>query len=56
MPQSTELDPTAATELRHHLLGASKDLERLQRLVTDASPTQPRHFNDALGIWSAPCC
>jgi hypothetical protein len=43
------LDARAATELQDHLLIASNDLDRLQRLVNDASDTLLGHFNGAVG-------
>jgi hypothetical protein len=43
------LDPLAAAELQDHLLIASNDLDRLQRLINDASDTLLGHFNGAVG-------
>ena len=45
----TVLDPMAATELQDNLLIASNDLDRLQRLINDASDTLLGHFNGAVG-------
>lgn len=43
------LDPLAATDLQDHLLVASNDLDRLQRLLNDASDTLLGHFYGATG-------
>ena len=43
------LDPMAATDLQDHLLVASNDLDRLQRLLNDASDTLLGHFYGATG-------
>ncbi len=39
----------AATELQDHLLIATNDLDRLQRLLTDASQALVTHFHAAAG-------
>ena len=41
------LTPLAAADLQDHLLAASNDLERLQRLLDDASHTLLGHFRGA---------
>ena len=41
------LDPLAAADLQDHLLIASNDLDRLQRLLDDASYTLLGHFKGA---------
>ena len=41
------LDPMAAADLQDHLLVASNDLDRLQRLLDDASYTLTGHFKGA---------
>jgi hypothetical protein len=43
----TGLDPMAAADLQDHLLVASNDLDRLQRLLDDASYTLTGHFKGA---------
>jgi hypothetical protein len=43
------LDPMAAADLQDHLLVASNDLDRLQRLLNDASDTLMGHFYGATG-------
>ena len=43
------LDPMAAADLQDHLLVASNDLDRLQRLLNDASDTLLGHFYGATG-------
>ena len=43
------LDPLAATDLQDHLMVASNDLDRLQRLLNDASDTLLGHFYGATG-------
>ena len=43
------LDPLAATDMQDHLLVASNDLDRLQRLLNDASDTLLGHFYGATG-------
>lgn len=48
-PPAQALDPLAAAELQDHLLIASNDLDRLQRLINDASDTLLGHFNGAVG-------
>lgn len=46
---ATSLDPLAATDLQDHLMVASNDLDRLQRLLNDASDTLLGHFYGATG-------
>lgn len=43
------LDPLAAADMQDHLLVASNDLDRLQRLLNDASDTLLGHFYGATG-------
>jgi len=43
------LDPLAATDLQDHLMMASNDLDRLQRLLNDTSDTLLGHFYGATG-------
>ena len=43
------LDPLAAAALQDHLLIASNDLDRLQRLLSDAGDTLLGHFQGASG-------
>jgi hypothetical protein len=43
----TGLDPMAAADLQDHLLVASNDLDRLQRLLDDASYTLIGHYKGA---------
>ncbi len=50
-PQShtaaTALPPLLATDLQDHLMVANNDLERLQRLLTDACDTLMSHYHGA---------
>ena len=46
-PGPPALSVLAATELQDHLLVANNDLERLQRLLDDASQALMRHFTYA---------
>ena len=43
------IDPMGAADLQDHLLVASNDLDRLQRLLNDASDTLLGHFYGATG-------
>ena len=43
------IDPMGAADLQDHLLVASNDLDRLQRLINDASDTLLGHFYGATG-------
>lgn len=55
------LSVLAAAELQDHLLVAHNDLERLQRLLDDASQALMQHFTfasehmDAVGVQLQPC-
>lgn len=42
--------PRVAAELQDHLLTATNDLERLQRLLSDASDSLLSHFHGAHGL------
>ena len=46
-PPPAALPALAATELQDHLLVANNDLERLQRLLDDASQALMQHFTYA---------
>jgi hypothetical protein len=46
-PQPAGMPLAAAADLQDHLMVASNDLERLQRLLDDASQSLMSHFTDA---------
>jgi len=48
-PPGGGLPLLAAADLQDHLMVASNDLERLQRLLDDASQALMTHFTDATG-------
>jgi len=49
LPPGSGLPLLAAADLQDHLMVASNDLERLQRLLDDASQALMCHFTDATG-------
>ncbi len=46
-PTASALPPMLATDLQDHLMVANNDLERLQRLLTDACDTLMSHYHGA---------
>lgn len=46
-PTAAALPPLVATDLQDHLMVANNDLERLQRLLTDACDTLMLHYQSA---------